>query len=91
MAILFKTDGTQHLVKPSNGRDFSLEELRTLIGCEWIEVAHLNGPDGAFFVLDDMGKLTGKPFNAKATAVFRHFRMDYIVGDALLCKHGEVR
>lgn len=91
MAKLIKTDGTVTEVAPKNGRNFTLEELRTLIGCDWIEIVRLLGSGDSFLVVDEEGKLNGKERNSKATKMYGRMPYDYIVGDALLCKEGEVR
>lgn len=91
MAKLIKTDGSEMEVKPKNGRDFTLEELRTVIGCSWVEIVRLHDGSGSFFVVDEEGKLNGKDYNEKATVMYGCMPFDYIVGDALLCKKGEVR
>lgn len=91
MAKLIKTDGTVTEVVPKNGKDFTLEELQALIGCDWIEIVRMPGSDGSFMVVDEEGKLNGKELNEKATKMYGRMPYDYIVGDALLCKRGEVR
>jgi hypothetical protein len=90
MATLIKPDGTRTKVKPANGKNFTLGELRTLVGCQWVEVAYINGPKGSFLVVDEEGKLNGKAYNTVATGIYGH-PGDYIVGNALLCKDGEVK
>jgi len=60
------------------------------VGCKWIEVAHF-GDEGKFFVVDEEGKLNGKPLNVAATEIYRKHYSDYIVGNALLCDPGEVK
>ena len=92
MATLYKANGETAQVRPKNGTDFKLEELRAIIGCKWIEVARLTGyAKSDFFVVDEEGKLNGKPFNAKATEIYCRYHPDYIVGDALLCSYKEVK
>lgn len=91
MAKLIKVDGTVTEVKPKNGRDFTLEELRELVGCEWIEIVRLLGNGDSFLVVDEEGKLNGKERNEKATRMYGRMPFDYIVGNALLCKRGEVK
>ena len=91
MAKLIKTDGTVTEVMPKNGRDFTLEELRTLVGCQWVEFVHLRDESGRFLVVDEEGKIYGKPHNEKATTLYGRMPFDYIVGDALLCKKGDVK
>ena len=92
MAKLIEPNGRITEQLPANGTDFTLEELRRLVGCKYIEVAHLRTHDGAFLVVDEEGKLYGKELNHEATFLYRAFHPnDYIVGNALLCKPGEVR
>ena len=92
MATLIETNGQRSERKPASGKKgFTLEELRALIGCEYIEVAHF-GHDGQFFVVDEEGKLLDKPINEEATRIYRQAGYDdYIVGNALLCEKGEVK
>ncbi len=91
MAKLIKTDGTVTEVSPRNGKDFTLSELRSLVECEWIEMVHLRDGSGRFLVVDEEGKLNGKVRNEKATVLYGLMPYDYIVGNALLCKRGEVK
>lgn len=91
MAILIEPNGRRTEVHPANPRKgFSLEELYKLVGCEYIECAHF-GPEGKFFVLDEEGKLNGKPVNPAATRIYAQYHPDIIVGNALLCEKGEVK
>lgn len=93
MATLLKADGSSTEVSPKNGKDFSLEELYSLIGCELVELVQL--PKGRTMWLDEEGKLKHppKPRNSEAT-VLLHMAggspMDYIAGDALICEGWEV-
>ena len=41
MPTLYKTDGTQEEVNPSNGKNFTLDELYKLLDCDTIEVIYL--------------------------------------------------
>lgn len=91
MAKLIETDGSVREVAPKNGRSFTLDEMRALIGCEWIEIVHLPMTVETFLVVDEEGKLNGKAMNEKATRMYGHMPFDYIAGNALLCKRGEVR
>ena len=91
MAKLIKVDGSVTEVTPRNGRDFTLDELRAHVGCEWIEIVRLPGGSGDFLVVDEEGKLNGKARNEKATKMYGRMPFDYIVGNALHCKKGEVR
>ena len=90
MAVLYKVNGEKVDVRPKNGKDFKLEELRELLHCDWVEVAHMPR-DGHFFLVDEEGKLTGKPLNVRATKIYSYYYNDYIVGDALLCSPTEFK
>lgn len=92
MATLYKTDGTEEEVTAANGRDFSLEELYKLIGCEWIQVIDISNTELLIFDEEAKPPHNNKPRNEKATARFLEFRRlpgDYIAGDAVLCKRSE--
>lgn len=88
MATLYKTDGTISTVKPNNGRDFSLEELQKFVG-GYIEIVYL---DDSLMVVNEEGKLMGLELNRAATNLYRHYIGvdDHIVGDALVCRQGEI-
>ncbi len=87
LAKLIRSDGTIEAVVPKNGKDFSLEELRTFVaGC--IEIIHPPSDEGAILVVNEEGRLQGLPLNKVASAVYRN---DFIVGDALLCHTSQVR
>jgi hypothetical protein len=73
MILLIKPDGTKQQVAHFAGPP-TLKLLYDLLECTTIEV-----PGGGFttpggeevqFVVDEEGKLTGKPFNAKATKAY---------------------
>lgn len=90
MAEIIKTDGTRQPAHPSNGTDFSLEEMQTIVG-GYIELVELNDTDT--IVLNEEGKLNGLPLNIEATKVFRSYypgSNDIIVGDVLVCKTEQI-
>jgi hypothetical protein len=82
-AMLIKTNGEQVKVFPKNGTDFKLPELRKLIGAAMIEVVPLPNHK-QIMVVDEEGKLEGKPTNDKASELYASLD-DVIVGDALVC------
>ena len=90
MATLYRTDGTKSRVKPSNGTDFSLEELQSFVG-GYIEIAIID--DQHMMVFNEEGKLLRLEPNFMATVLFRKAfgGNDMIVGNALVCKEGEVK
>ncbi len=67
MAIFIPADPQHPLrdVAPKNGETFQLPQLYELLSCTTIDILHL--ADGRIMVLDDEGKLTGKPRNERAT------------------------
>ena len=86
-ATFYATEGEIIKVSPRNGKDFKLEELYTLLGCDYIEVLRLD--DKNIVVIDEEGKLNGRPVNYKATALCHEknaiFDWDCIVGPAIVC------
>lgn len=89
MAQIIKTTGEVVEVSPKNGKDFSLEELKAIVG-GWIEVVSLH--DGRLIVCDEEGKLKGKNRNHKATDLYRLTLLtnDFLVGDVLVCNDNEI-
>lgn len=66
-----------------------LADMQTLVG-GYIEVVPLGKlRNGLFMVVDEEGKLTGKPLNRVATSIYSN-PYDVIVGDAFICKEGIV-
>lgn len=78
MAQIIKTTGEVIETSPANGTDFSLEELRAVVG-GFIEIVHLR--DGRLMVVNEEGKLDGLPINELASNLYP----DLIVGDVLVC------
>lgn len=74
-------------VHPENGTDFSLEELRKLIDCEYIEVLGIN--NDMIMIIDEEGKLNKKTFNLAATQICHEYHSiltwDCVVGKVVLC------
>lgn len=92
MADLLRADGTREPVSPKNGVDFQFKgEAYDLIGTDMIEIVATR--DGRMMLIDEEGKLKGKPINAAATALYRYglFRYggDVIVGDVIVCTSAE--
>lgn len=82
-AKLYKADGTILEVVPANGTDFQLDELKKMVD-GYIEIVPAG--EGKIMVLDDEGKLKGKPVNDAATMIFMQAGFyDTIVGDVLVC------
>jgi hypothetical protein len=85
MALLIKTDGTTQTIGPINGKNFSLDEVRDLIG-GYMETYRLR--DGYFFVCNEDGKRLELPVNSVATVLFNknYVRpiLDIVVGNVLI-------
>lgn len=59
MAKIFKTDGQVISVQPKNGKDFSLKELKAIVG-GYIEIIRMNDK---YMVVNEEGKLDQLPCN----------------------------
>lgn len=91
MALLIKDNGTEMFVAPRNGTDFQLEELYEMLECQSIEVVFRTLLPGTIMVIDEEGKLKGRPVNAFATILYQYGYNDPIIGHALLCYKGELK
>ena len=94
-AFIFKANGERKEVVPANGTDFSLGELKEIVG-GYIEIIP-SVLDDMIMVIDEEGKLKGKESNPVATFLYVHsftkdgILCDVVVGDALLCHESMVR
>lgn len=90
-AKLISIGGTKK-VTPKNGEDFKLAELRSLIGCKYIEVLHLPGGK-RIMILDEEGKFNGQKYNPEATKIVRGFiaDTDFIVGPVVVCHVSQLK
>ena len=91
MAKLYKTNGEIVEVEPENDSDFSLEELQSFVD-GYIEIAYLDNE--RVIVINEEGKIKNLPYNENATAEYNKAmkcRADYIAGDALICKHNQIK
>ena len=88
MAMIIKTDGQVISVQPKNGKDFTLQELKVIVG-GYIEIIRMNDK---FMVVNEEGKLDQLPYNAPATGLYwdNVGCNDYIVGDVLVCGIDEI-
>lgn len=70
--------------------DTSLKSLQSLVG-GYIEIVPTN--DGRLMVVDEEGKLKGKPVNMKATTLTRGIvaDSDLIVGDVVVANEDEIK
>lgn len=88
MAYIYKSNGEIIETSPKNGKDFSLKELKEIVGGH-IEVVNLG--DG-YMVVNEEGKLIGLPFNLNATIVYQISTKigEHIVGDVLVCPKNQI-
>ena len=87
MAKIIKANGDTQEVEPKNGTDFSLKEVQKIIGGYMQLVATT---DGKIMATDEEGKLKQKPKNKEATKLYQYGEHDPIVGDVLICEHGQI-
>lgn len=88
MAYICKSNGEIIETSPKNGKDFSLKELKEIVGGH-IEIVNL-GDD--YMVVNEEGKLIGLPFNLNATIVYQISTKigEHIVGDVLVCPKNQI-
>jgi len=79
--LILRTNGKIELVS-SNLADFSLKELQDGINCDTIHIVQGRVTD-MLLVIDDEGKLQGKPINPIATLLYQP-EYDFIVGDVIV-------
>ena len=79
---LYRTDGTIVPIAPSGVR-WTLEELQGLVG-GYIEA--VSTIDGRIMIVNEEGKIQKPmlPLNIEATRIYRHGRVDPIVGPAVV-------
>lgn len=73
MIMIIKPDGAKRIIGDFAGPP-TLEQLYAWLECDMIEVPgggfRMTGGEEVQFVLDEEGKLKGKPVNVKATKVY---------------------
>lgn len=88
---IIKTGGEVINYAPQAGTHYELEELQNIVGGD-IQIISLH--DGRQIVLNEDGKLNALPYNSLATDIAHEahaiFDSDYIVGDILICKEGDI-
>lgn len=88
MAYIYKSNGEIIETSPKNKKDFSLKELKEIVG-GYIEILDLKD---VYMVINEEGKLLDLPLNAEATTLYMlitHIN-DYIVGDVLVCPKNQI-
>jgi hypothetical protein len=78
--LLITPKGEELPIKPSNGSDFTLEELQKFVG-GYIEIVWLR--DGRCMIVNEEGKLNDLKYNKIATDLYNKSD-DHIVGNVLV-------
>jgi len=90
MALILRTDGTSETVTLPDGND-KLTALQGLVG-GWIEAITLDA--WRTLIVNEEGKLHNLPVNELATAALHAadpiWRLDTILGDAVICTRDEL-
>lgn len=93
MATVILTDSSRVVVSPADPENgFTLAELYALIGCTTIEVVNL--ADGRMMVADEDGRSKRLPVNLVATRLYQEAGGPTgwaIVGNVVICEHGELQ
>lgn len=101
MALLITTANTVTIVRPADGKAFSLKELKGFVG-GFIELTYtINAeirdrsgksvvipPDSVMYINED-GISLGLPFNKIATLLYVNGQADPIIGDVIVLEAGE--
>lgn len=90
MATLYKTDGTQEVIKPANGRKFDIKELQKLVGGL---VERIKLPFEQSLVVDQEAPRKGKPVNKNASQALHAMlggNTVPIAGDAVVGTKAEI-
>lgn len=89
LSTVITTDGHRRNVEPSNGTDFSLEELNGFVG-GYIEIVRLS--KSQVMVVNEEGKLMGLKPNLYATLLVQIAgHRDTIVGNVLVCDTKKIK
>jgi hypothetical protein len=87
MALHIKANGTETVVHPTNGVEFSLEELQNFVG-GYIELVFTK--ENKEMYVNEEGLLKNLPLNDKATYLLAHrYGLQGIHGDVIICEKGE--
>ena len=89
-AILIRPDSSWIEVTPKNGKDFKLEELYSMLKCEYVELATIPYPN-LYMIVDEEGWLKDTPVLNKLASRIYKIRKNAIVGTVLLCNHSQFK
>lgn len=85
--IIIKTNGEVIQTEPFDGKCYSLDELRNIVG-GFIEIEYKELTDNKMMVINLQGKRYELPYNKVATALYKSADPDFsdkVVGDVLVC------
>lgn len=87
MAMLFPANGNPIAVKPANSTNFTIEELRELIG-GYVEYLTLDNGEIAIFDEEGGADLKNLPYNSSGSRyVNKHLKYYiFLLGPVLICK-----
>lgn len=89
LSTVIFSDGATKNVEPSNGTDFSFEELRGFVG-GYIEIVRLS--KSQVMVVNEEGKIYDLPQNEKATMLANIVGIrDVIEGNVLVCDINKIK
>lgn len=89
LSTVIFSDGATKNVEPSNGTDFSFEELRGFVG-GYIEIVRLS--KSQVMVVNEEGKIYNLPQNEKATMLVNIAGVrDVVVGNVLVCDINKIK
>jgi len=95
MALLIKTDGKTKIIKPKDGKLFSLFELNDYVG-GYIEMCYAENIEhplvkkhGGVIICNEEGKIHGLSYNRIGTEI-QDNPCDYIVGNCVLLKRNQI-
>ncbi len=86
-ATLYLATGEQREIEPVNPPFFTFDELRPLIGCDYIEVLHL--PNGRVLLFDEEGKFKPSPKPNAMANLIALLPGDEIVGNVVACRSAD--
>ena len=81
-------DSREEFIEPKNGTDFSLEELKTIVG-GYIEIVPLGNE--RIMVVNEEGRLLNLPHNYTASRITSVLGIVDIVGNVLVCHTSMVK
>ncbi len=80
-----KADGTETVVVPYDGKEFTLRELQLFVG-GFIEICYTK--DNHRMFVNEEGKQKNLPYNGKASHLYQYGEVNPIVGDVLVLTKG---